>query len=199
MDSSKKNYSIGEIQIDVSVTSFMMAVTTFFTGFLISSYDSFNNSIRIPILFLVISTLSFLFTNLIFANASGEIRSGNHVGANKHADAGNVISEFLGIYLLVTSIPLVINALTGDIFLRIAIFIVAVSALFGYSMSSFSIIKRYISTTFLRLLYSAVLTGLGAVCFLTQKGNSTLYLISSVALITYLTFTTIYLSASKKS
>jgi hypothetical protein len=72
MDSQKKSdYSNDEIQIDVSVTSFMLVVSTFFTGFLFSSYKSFDNSVRIPILFLIISILSFLFTNIIFANAAG--------------------------------------------------------------------------------------------------------------------------------
>lgn len=194
MTSKKKpDYTNGEIKIDVSVTSFMLAVATFFTGFLISSYSSFNNSVRIPTFFLVISTLSFLFTNLIFANASGEIRSGNRDGANKHANAGNAISEFLGIYLLVISMPLVISAITGDILLRVAVFVVVMVSLFSYSISPFSIIKRYITTAYLRLLYSVVLIGLGTACFITQEGDNLIYVYSSVALIAYLVLTTIFL------
>lgn len=193
----KQDYSNNEIQIDVSVTSFMMAVATFFTGFLISSYDSFDNSVRIPILFLIVSTLSFLFTNIIFANASGEIRAGNNDGANRHASTGNIISEFLGIYLLVSSLPLVVNALTGDVFLKVAVFAAATAALFIYSISPFSIIKRYISTVSLRLLYSFVFVAIGTACFLTQEGDSVLYLCSSFILVAYLMLTTIILLAKK--
>lgn len=192
------NYNNEEIQVDVSVTSFMLAVSTFFTGFLFSAYDSFDNSVRIPMLFLIISTLSFLFTNIIFANASGEIRSGNNKGANRHASIGNIISEFLGIYLLVASLPLVVNALTGDAFLKIAVFVAATSALFIYSVSPFSIIKRYFSTIYLRILYSVVFVGIGAACFFSQEGDSTLYVVFSTALMAYLMLTTVYLLASKK-
>ena len=42
MSNKKLDYSNAEVSIDVSVTSFMMTVATFFTGFLISSYSSFD-------------------------------------------------------------------------------------------------------------------------------------------------------------
>jgi len=198
MDKQKLDYNNNEVQVDVSVTSFMMVVATFFTGLLISSYSSFDNSVRIPIFFLIVSTLSFLFTNIIFANASGEIRAGNRDGANRHATTGNIISEFLGIYLLVISLPLAINAITNDIFLRNAVFIISMVALLGYSISQFSIIKRYINATYLRLLYAMAIAVIWTICFLTQTGDSVAYLCSSVALITYLTLTTVFLLANKK-
>ncbi|HPN54886.1 MAG TPA: hypothetical protein PLB52_03040 [Candidatus Moranbacteria bacterium] len=198
MNNKQSDYSNEEVVIDVSVTSFMMTVATFFTGFLISSYDSFSNSVRIPIFFLIVSTLSFLFTNIIFANASGEIRTGNRSGANKHAITGNIISEFLGIYLLVTSLPLAINAITEDIFLRDAVFIISIVALVAYSMSPFSIIKRYLGTGYFRLLYSVAFAILWASCFLTQKGDSVAYVCVSVALISYLILTTIILLSRNK-
>lgn len=198
MEKRKSNYENSEIAIDVSVTSFMMTVATFFAGFLIASYDSFDNSVRIPMLFLIVSTLAFLFTNVIFANASGEISAGNREGANKHASTGNIISEFLGIYLLVISLPLAINAITDDVFLRAAVFAVSMIALIGYSVSPYSIIKRYINTVFLRLSYSVIFAFIWAVCFSTQQADSYPYVISSVIIIAYLTLTTIILLAVKK-
>lgn len=197
MNNKKLDYSNEEVDIDVSVTSFMMTVATFFTGFLISSYDSFDNSVRMPVLFLIVSTLSFLFTNIIFANASGEIRAGNRKGANKHATTGNIISEFLGIYLLVVSLPLAINAMTNDILLRISVFAISAIALLSYSMSTFSIIKRYVNTTS-RLLYTMVFLIFWAICFSTQEGDSVAYVCSSVAILAYLTFTTLFLLSKKK-
>ena len=198
MNNKKLDYSNEEVMIDVSVTSFMMTVATFFTGFLISSYSSYDNSVRIPIFFLIVSTLSFLFTNIIFANAAGEIRAGNRAGANKHAITGNIISEFLGIYLLVIALPLAINAITKDSFLQVAVFTISMVALLGYSVSSFSIIKRYINAAYPRLLFSVVFVALWAICFLTQEGDSVAYICSSVALIAYLTVTTMLLLLKKK-
>lgn len=198
MPDQKQSYSHSEIDIDVNVTSFMMTVATFFTGFLISSYDSFDKSVRMPVLFLIVSTLSFLFSNIIFANASGEIRAGNTDKANKHAAAGNIISEFLGIYLLVISLPLAINAITGDIFLRISVFTISAVAIFAYSMSTFSIIKRYVFKTFQRLLYSLVFIVFWAICFSTQAGDSTAYVFSSAIIFIYLIFTCFFLMAKEK-
>jgi len=187
----KQDYSISEISIDVNVTSFMLAVSTFFTGFLISSFKSLDSSVTIPILFLIVSTVSFLFTNIIFANAAGEIRAENIKGANKHARVGNVISEYLGIYLLVISIPLAINALTADSFLTNTVFIICTAALFGYSVSSFSIVHRYIKRLPVRLLYAAVLACVSLGCFLTQKTNTDLYVAFSIFLISFLLLTTL--------
>ena len=143
--------------------------------------------------------MSFLFTNIIFANASGEIRAGNIDGANKNATTGNIISEFLGVYLLVIAMPLAINAITGDAFLKFAVFVTSMAALFGYSVSSFSIIKRYISAIYPRLVYVMVFTAIWMVCFLTQAGDSIAYLCSSIALFVYLILTVIFLLGYEKS
>jgi hypothetical protein len=199
MNKQNLDYSNNEVQIDVSVTSFMIMVSTFFTGLLIASYSSFNNSIRVPVFFLIVSTLSLIFTNIIFANASGEIRAGNADGANKNAIVGNLISEYLGVYLLVISLPLTINAITSDIFLKNSVFIVSVVSLFGYSISPFSIIKRYIKIIYLRLLYSATFTAIWAISFFTQGENSVIYISSSIILFIYLTFTIVFLLLHKKS
>lgn len=54
----------------------------------------------------------------------------------------NNISEFLGLYLFVVAIPLVINAISQDTFLRIAVPTVAIGGLMLYSHSPFSILHR---------------------------------------------------------
>ena len=113
-----------EIQTGVMFTAFMTAVSSFFMGLLLTRIDSIDITIKVPILFLVISTFGFLFSTIIYSNASGEITRLDSTRARKYMLIGNVISEYFGMYLLVLSIPLVMNAITGDIFLRISTLIV---------------------------------------------------------------------------
>ncbi|MFA6353431.1 MAG: hypothetical protein WCW93_00645 [Candidatus Paceibacterota bacterium] len=133
-----------EVQTGVSLTSFMTAVTSFFLGLLITRIADMNITIKIPILFLIISTFGFLFSSIIYSNASGEITRLNGNKAKNYMLIGNVLSEYFGVYLLVLSIPLVINAVTSDIFLRTATFIVVIISLSLYSISQFSIAHRYL-------------------------------------------------------
>lgn len=72
-----------EIQTSVSLTSFLTAVTIFFVGLLITQFNSFEPSIKIPILFLIISTFGFLYSTLIYANASGKVSRLNQSDVNK--------------------------------------------------------------------------------------------------------------------
>lgn len=193
---AEREYSDENIQVDVSITSFMLAVATFFTGFLISNYGSYDRSIRIPILFLIISTFAFLFTSNIFGNASGEIISGNKKGALRHAAIGTIISEFLGIYLLVLSIPFVINALTDDVFLRVAVFIIAATSIFLYNLSEFSIVKRYLGK-WPRIGYAAILIFLETLAFIAQSAHDSVFLYSGVSILIFLFSTTIILGRKK--
>lgn len=185
------NYEIEFVGIDVNICSFMMTVTTFFTGFLIANYGNFDKSVRIPILFLIISTFAFLYSSNIFGNASGEIMSGNKNRANKHAVVGTIISEFLGVYLLVAAIPLTITALTDDEFLRYSALIVSLFGLFAYTLSSFSIVDRYITNFWARFLYSVTLISIITICFFAQNGNPLIYNGAGTFLFVYLLLTSI--------
>lgn len=193
-----RDYDISFVSLDVSICSFMMAVSTFFTGFLIANYNSFDETVRIPILFLIIATFAFLYTSNIFGNASGEIMSGNIEQANKHAAVGTVISEFLGIYLLVISIPLAINALTNDSFLRISVFIVSIIGLFAYNVSKFSVIKRYVKKLNQRLIYSSTLIIFAALSNFTQMRSNFLFNFFSVCILVFLLATAITIGQKKE-
>jgi hypothetical protein len=131
-----------EVQTSVSFTAFMTGVTLFFVGLLISQFKVFNSSINIPILFLIISTFGFLYATLIFANASGKVARSLDKEVQKDLNHGNALSEYLGVYLLILAIPLVINIISLDNFLKIATIIAALGGLIFYHVSGFSIMGR---------------------------------------------------------
>ena len=131
-----------EVQTSVSFTSFMTAVTLFFVGLLITQFKVFDPSINIPILFLIISTFGFLYSTLIFANASGKIARFSKKDIRKDLNLGNALSEYLGVYLLILSIPLVINIISIDSFLKITTIIAALGGLIIYHACGFSIMSR---------------------------------------------------------
>ena len=152
-----------EIQTGVSFTAFMTAVASFFMGLLITRIDSIDITIKVPILFLIISTVGFLYSTIVYSNASGEITRLDSNKAKDYMLIGNVLSEYFGVYLLVLSVPLVINAITADMFLRIATLFVIVMSLSLYSISQFSIAHRYLKTprknlfTFIIVLFEIVI------------------------------------------
>lgn len=131
-----------EIGTSVAFTSFFTAVTLFFVGLLITQYKSFDPSVSIPILFLILSTFGFLYSTLIFANASGKIARLDKKDVRKDLTLGNSLSEYFGVYLLVLSIPLVINVITEDYFLKIATIVAALGGLAIYHYAGFSIMGR---------------------------------------------------------
>lgn len=159
----------GEVQASVSFTTFMTAMTMFFIGLLLTQFGTFNPTVRIPVLFLVISTFGFLYSTLIYANASGEIARFEGRRAKSHMFIGNVLSEYLGVYMLVLALPLVINAVTADAFLQFSVLITAGLGLALYSRSPFSIISRHLRPM-PKIAFVAAVCAFEIALFLAQKG-----------------------------
>jgi hypothetical protein len=128
----------------VSLASFMSAVTIFFVGLLITRFESFDDSIRIPILFLIISTFGFLYSALIYSNSTGELIRLKRKRFQKDMHYGDVMSEYCGVYFLVLSIPLAINAISSDGFLRYSTLVVSLIGLILYHKSGFSVMEAYL-------------------------------------------------------
>ena len=170
MENNKENFGHyqSEIQTGVSFTAFMTAVCAFFLGLLLTRLDVINITIKIPILFLILSTFGFLFSTIIYANASGEITRLDKNKAKKYMMVGNVLSEYLGVYLLVLSIPLVVNAVTGDVFLMVSTFMVTIVSLFLYSISPFSIAYRYLKIT-PKIIFASIVVLFELFIFLAQN------------------------------
>lgn len=139
-----------EVSVGVTFASLMAAISLFFTGILIAQYHSFDDTIRVPLLFLIISTFSYIFSASIYSNASEEITLNNIKRVKKYLIYANNIFEFLGLYLLIIATPLVLGAVTHDNFLRISSVIVALGGLILYSSSNFSMLHKELKSSFLK-------------------------------------------------
>ena len=162
-----------EVEVGVTFASFMSAVTLFFTGLLITQYKSFDPTIKIPLLFLIISTFSFIFAASIYSNAGVEVTSHRFKAVQKYLSYANNILEFLGLYLLILSTPLVISAVTNDPFLRITTAAIALLGLFLYSQSDFSILHKELPNKRHKLTVTIVMILLGVGLLFSQQLSQT--------------------------
>ncbi len=178
-----------DIQSNVAFTTFMTAITLFFVGLIITQYDSFNFTIKIPILFLIIATGAFLVSTLIYSNAGGEVSHGRTKNYEKFLFLGNLLSEFFGVYFLMFSIPLTIIATTTDLFLRASTISVISIVFLVYHFSRFSIMERYIKNSYIHALILVIM--LIIISFL-QSLKSGIFIYLSIILITYILGLLIY-------
>lgn len=160
-----------EVSVGVTFASFMSAVTLFFTGVVISQFSTFGVTIKIPILFLIVSTFSFIFSAAIYSNAGIEITNEDAEQVNKYLIYANNLFEFLGLHLLVLATPLVIGAITQDNFLRITTLIIALSSIAIYSISNFSILHKEIKNKTHKVLIIVALILLSSGLYITQFGS----------------------------
>lgn len=157
-----------EVSVGVTFSSFMGAITLFFTGILISQYSNFDSTLRVALLFLIISTFSFIFAATIYSNAGIDITAGKLDQVKKYLIYANNIFEFLGLYLLIITIPLIISSVTKDAFLRTVTITVATLGIALYSQSSFSILHKETLGTAKKYLLTIIIVGLTLLLYLTQ-------------------------------
>jgi hypothetical protein len=172
-----KNYLIkylglyqAEVSVDISFTAFFTAVTLFFTGLLLKDFKElslkYTSFIEIPIIFLILSVSGFLYSTLIYANATGKFlkiaskrfakRILNKSEFERCILLGTTISEYLGVYFLILSIPLTINAISDILFLRVIVLIMILLGLWFYHASGFCVMKRHFKKhhfTFLSFIF----------------------------------------------
>jgi len=183
-----------QIQTYVGFTSFMTAVVVFFTGLLLTKFESFNISIKIPIAFLIISIFGFLYSTLIYANAAEEVSQKRVAKFKRHLLLGDCLSEYLGIYFLIFSIPLVINVVTTDQFLRIIAFASSMIGLAIYQFSHFSVMERHFKKRNTSIGITILIFGL--VLFLTHIYNFYFVFVSTIFIIFLISVA--YLSTRQK-
>lgn len=159
----KEDFGLYQSQIntDVSFTGFMAAVVMFFTGLLLTTFSSFDILIKVPISFLIISTFGFLYSSLVLVNATTEISQKNLPKAKKHMLLGYSLSEYVGVYLLVLAIPLVINIITKDLFLRSITLISSLLGLSIYQFSHLSMLEKHYKKGYNLISVLIILFGLG--------------------------------------
>lgn len=188
MDNGSKS---NEIQVGVSFSSFMTAVSTFFAGILLSRYDTFDSSIKVPIIFLIICTFAFLYSSMIYANASGNLARFAGKKFKQHMEAGNVVLEYLGTYLLVLAFPLVIASITKDLYFEVTTLSSAIIGLFLYSVSKLSIIHRH-TTKSIKYLFTIAIILFEIYLYLSQKGFVPYFLEIAIVLLIFMLISSYY-------
>jgi hypothetical protein len=166
MNSEEKNLLMNQVQTDVSLISFLSVISVFFLGALLPKFNSYDLSVKIPISFLVIATFAFIFSALILSNATQEIVAGNAKKFEQHLAYGYAISEYLGVFLFVLSVPLAISIVTADPYLRIITFCTAILGIGVYQFMGFSLIGRHFSST--NKLFSVLVVLFGIALFFSQ-------------------------------
>lgn len=156
-----KNLLMTQVGTDVTLLSFLSAISVFFVGALLPKFDSLNLTVKIPISFLIVSTLAFFFSALILSNANQKIFAGNSAKAEKFLVWGYAISEYLGVFLFVVSVPLTISILTADTYLRIVTFSSAILGLGFYQLMGFSLLESQFTKSFGSLSILTLLLGVG--------------------------------------
>lgn len=187
-------YSI-EIQSGVSFGGLFSTLTIFFTGLLISNYNSFPTTVRFPLLFLILSTFGFIYATLIYANASNSLNSSNLSKCKKALNTADVLSEFMGVYTLLISIPLVIPIVSNDSFLIISVLIADAMGLLVYHLSGFSIMKDFYPKS--HQIIAIIVIALIFIMFYLLKTNQ-IFLMSSVVISTLLFLVLLSLYTVKK-
>ncbi len=173
-----------EVSVGVTFAALMSATSLFFTGVLISQYSSFSSTIRVPLIFLIISTFSFIFSATIYSNAGAEITLGKLKLVEKYMVFAKNIVELLGLYLFILATPLVIGAVTNDSFLRTSTIIIALVGFALYSQSKFSVLEKELSHKKKNLL-SGIIVVLSIALYLSQayESGTSLVIYSMIAIV----------------
>ena len=143
---------------------------------------------------MIISIFGFLYSTLIFTNASGEVTEKRIEKSKKYVLWGDILSEYLGVYLLVFSLPLVINVITPDLYLRGVTLIASVGGLVIYHFLHFSMIERHLKKDYDK--FAIVLIAFAILIFFSQIYKF-FFVELSVLFIVYIFFIT-YLAAKSK-
>lgn len=157
--------------IGLTLAGFLGTAALFFAGLLITQVNSFNNSIRLPIVYLICCTVGLVYAAIIYANIAGHAQEEAWHLAQKHNHYANVISEFLGVYIFLLSMPLVINAITKDMLIRVTVAAVILASLILYTKSPFSILSRMYNGP--KLLIASMSISLWGVLLLLVQTNFT--------------------------
>ena len=187
MDNTEETLSRYSAEADVGVSfgGLFSALTVFFTGLLISNYNSFSEYVRVPILFLVISTFGFVYATLIYANATAKLKSTELKSCEKAIRTADILSEFMGVYTLLISIPLVIPVVTDDVFLIYSVFISDVVGLIIYHLSSFDIVQEYYPRAHF-FIVAVIIALMVALMFFLMNNNQLFLQLSVVATVLFL-------------
>jgi hypothetical protein len=144
-----------EASIGLDVSAFIGTANLFFTGLVILNLGSLPSVVHVSVVYLVISAVAFMVSAVIYANVVGSYE--RSAFREQMVQTANWISEYPGVYLFMSAIPVLILGVTDVLLIQITTAVACYGALILYSASSFSIdhrrfkggIDRVINTTIL--------------------------------------------------
>ncbi len=150
-----KNKHVQEASAGLDVSAFIGTANLFFTGLVILNLESLPPVVDVAVLYLVISAVAFVIASIIFANVSGSEEKS--VLREKMIQAANWISEYPGLYLFMSAIPILILGVTDILILQLTTAVACYGSLLFYSASPFSIDHRRFRSGLDRAVNTSVL------------------------------------------
>ncbi len=152
-----KNKHDQEASVGLDVSAFIGTANLFFTGLVILNLNELPPVVDVAVIYLVISAVAFIISSIIFANVVGSQDKSSF--RERMIQAANWISEYPGVYLFMSAIPILILGVTDVPLIQLTTAIVCYGSLILYSASPFSIdhrrfkggIDRLVNTTILIL------------------------------------------------
>jgi len=133
-----------ELNASIALTSFMTAASAVFLGVILQRGG--DDTLPMDVLFLFISTFGFLFATLIYANASGRLARHGTFGHEEQVEIANRVSEYLGVFPLLVSIPLSVSRFLQSGPIPWAVATLALIAMLAYHyLPGASLLERDIS------------------------------------------------------
>jgi len=135
---------VNEADVGLTLCSFIGTANLFFTGLVILNLSNLPDIVQLPVVYLVVSAVAFVLAAVIYANISGAPE--NTAPRVQMMQVANWVSEYPGIYLFLTAIPLVVLGVTDVFLVQATTAIVCYGGLVAYSHSAFSLDhRRYIN------------------------------------------------------
>ncbi len=169
---------VEEASIGLDLSAFIGTANLFFTGLVILNLSNLPSVVQLPVVYLVVSAVSFIISSVIYANISGMHRQS--VLRDKMMRVANWVSEYPGIYLFLIAIPLVILGVTTDFIVQLATAFACYGALILYSVSPYSLDHRRFQGGLDRFVNTFFLTVFVVGIYVLAITNSSLLLICGV-------------------
>lgn len=198
-DSKNPLLFMNEASISVMLTSFMTAVVIFFIGLLLTGEPELQMRLRVPLVLLFFSAFGFLYSTLVYANASGEIARLKKNKFDRQMTIGNILSEFFGVYCLVFAVPIVVLGYSPDKILSFFVLIISLFSFLIYHLMGYSILQRYLKRSAFYLALSMILlTYLFVFIFFYVEREVLFYTLSAFLIVQIITLILILLQKKEK-
>lgn len=198
-DSKNPLLFMNEASISVMLTSFMTAVVIFFIGLLLTGEPELQMRLRVPLVLLFFSSFGFLYSTLVYANASGEIARLKKNKFDRQMTIGNILSEFFGVYCLVFAVPIVVLGYSPDKILSFFVLIISLFSFLIYHLMGYSILQRYLKRSAFYLALSMILlTYLFVFIFFYVEREVLFYTLSAFLIVQIITLILILLQKKEK-